>query len=234
MLGAFLLRLLAAFLKERDLGGAYMNYVNMNYVKLLNAFEDYSDRTGLPTYAQVIYYKLFAINNRAGWAEWFEATNPYLMFKASIKDEKTFERHRNTLKQCNLIDFLSGKKSQPTKYKLIKLYTDEENTGLNPVKTPPIVPVNMPGKSPPIVPGKTPDIYKLNGTKFKEKNIKNNARTREDEKTVDNFSVCPKCGGKGFYYDDVPYNNGMDTKTVVIDCDCKKKKPAWADRLGIM
>lgn len=126
----------------------------MNYAKLLNAFEDYSDRTGLPAYAQLIYYKLFALNNRAGWAEWFDATNPYVMFRADIKDEKTFIRHRNLLKQHGLIDFQSGKKGQPTRYKLIPIY---ENTGFNPVNNPVIMPVNNPVE----MPVKTPDIYKL-------------------------------------------------------------------------
>jgi hypothetical protein len=207
----------------------------MNYIKQLNAFEDFSDRTGLPTYAQLIYYKLFAINNRAGWVEWFETTNPYLMFKASIKDEKTFERHRNTLKQCNLIDFISGKKSQPTRYKIIKLYTDEENTGLNPVKMPSIMPMNIPVNTPSIVPVKTPDIYKDKLTELETKNIKNNVRAREDKKTVDNSTVCPKCGGQGWYLEKVPFINGLDTRDEVVTCDCvKKKRPAWAERLGVM
>ncbi|QDR80213.1 DnaD domain protein [Sporomusa termitida] len=129
----------------------------MNYAKLLNAFEDYSDRTGLPTYAQLIYYKLFALNNRAGWAEWFDATNPYVMFRANVKDEKTFIRHRNLLQQHGLIKFQSGKKGQPTRYKLIPIY---ENTGLNPVNNPVIIPGNNPVETPVNPPVKTPDIYK--------------------------------------------------------------------------
>ncbi|MGL5513440.1 MAG: DnaD domain-containing protein [Sporomusa sp.] len=141
----------------------------MNYAKLLNAFDDYSDRTGLPAYTQLIYYKLFALNNRVGWAEWFEATNPYVMFRADIKDEKTFIKHRNILKQHGLIDFRPGKKSQPTKYKLIKIY---ENPGLNPVYNP----VNNPGNNPVETPGKKPDIYKQ-----KQKLNANADNAREDD-----------------------------------------------------
>lgn len=139
----------------------------MNYAKLLNTFEDYSERTGLPAYAQLIYYKLFALNNRARWAEWFEATNPYLMSRAKIADEKTFIKHRNLLKQHELIDFISGKKGQPTKYKLIKLYSDDdENTGINPVNNPVNNPVFNPVNMPVQMPVEPPGIYKY---KYKQK-----------------------------------------------------------------
>jgi hypothetical protein len=40
------------------------------------------------------------------------------MVKTGITNEKTFIHHRNLLKQAGLIDFISGKKGQPTKYKI--------------------------------------------------------------------------------------------------------------------
>lgn len=104
----------------------------MNYAKQLNAFEEYSDRIGLPAYAQLIYYKLFAMNNRAGWAEVFEAANHFLMYKAGINNEKTFIKYRNLLKQHGLIEFVAGKKGQPTKYTLVEL-SAVKNTALDTV-----------------------------------------------------------------------------------------------------
>jgi len=43
--------------------------------------------------------------------------------------------------------------------------------------------------------------------------------------------VCPKCGGKGWYVGQVPYNNGLDMREAVVGCDCKKKRPQWAEGL---
>lgn len=136
----------------------------MNYIKQLNLFDDLSVAIGLPTSAQTIYYKLLSLNNRAAWAETFIATNQVIMFRAGIRDEKTFIRNRNLLKQANLIDFVPGKKGQPTRYKIIDL----EFTGYNPVYMPVQKPVNMPVKTP----VQTPDIYKQEENK-KEKSKKN-------------------------------------------------------------
>lgn len=97
----------------------------MNFIKQFNAFNDFARRTGLSSTEQIIYYKLFAVNNFSGWVEWFKATNHYLMIECNIKNENTFSLNRNKLQQIKLIEFVQGKKGSPTKYKLIKLYTDE-------------------------------------------------------------------------------------------------------------
>lgn len=44
---------------------------------------------------------------------------------------------------------------------------------------------------------------------------------------------CPKCKGAGSYIGQVPFRNGSGMKDEVIQCDCKKRKPAWAERLGV-
>jgi hypothetical protein len=215
----------------------------MNYVKQMNAFEDYSDRTGLPASTQLIYYKLFAMNNRVGWVEWFESTNPYLMFKAGIKDEGTFIRHRNTLKQCGLIDFISGKKGQPTRYNLIKLYTEEINTGINQVNMPVNMQVNVPVKTPPIMPVETPDIYKYKLNVNENKNINNSACAGT---AVDNFSDGQPCrcgGAAGFYTEEYYMGEQLLSREVTCSCVLEKQSqkavpkpkelPSWADRVRV-
>lgn len=106
----------------------------MNYIAQLNAFDDSNRAIGLPSFSQVIYYKLVGINNRVQWAETFMVTNQRLMFEAGISNEKTLIRYRNILKQYGFIEFVSGRKGQPTKYHLPILYEERGNTVLNTVK----------------------------------------------------------------------------------------------------
>lgn len=93
----------------------------MNYIKEIEAFEDWLEINHLPTTAQLLWYKLFVLCNRAGWAEWLSVTNQALMAKIGASSEKTLIEARNRLKQAELIDFKPGKKGQPTKYKLFSV-----------------------------------------------------------------------------------------------------------------
>jgi len=93
----------------------------MNYIREIEAFEDWLEINYLPTTAQLLWYKLFILCNRAGWAEWLSVTNQALMAKIGVSSEKTLIEARNRLKQSGLIDFRPGKKGQPTKYKLFSV-----------------------------------------------------------------------------------------------------------------
>ncbi len=103
----------------------------MNYIRQLNAFFDFTCRNGLPSIAQVVYHNLLAINNSANWAETFGVTNQRLMLICAITDLKTLVRHRNYLKQARLIEFEAGKKGKPSRYRMVKLYREEEKIGWN-------------------------------------------------------------------------------------------------------
>ena len=105
----------------------------MKYISQLNAFENWTEVNYLTATEELIWYKLLSLNNRFGWSEWFFVSNQHLMFKARVASEHTLIKARNRLKQVGLIDFLQGKKGQPTKYKITKLYAEDftvENTAI--------------------------------------------------------------------------------------------------------
>lgn len=87
------------------------------YMTLLKSYSDSS--VGLvPPVAQALYFRLFLINNRAGWTEWFGATNQRLMLEVGLSSAHTLIENRNLLKRLGFIDFKQGKKGQPTLYRL--------------------------------------------------------------------------------------------------------------------
>ena len=98
----------------------------MDYMKQLNAFGDCSVGMLLPPTATAIYLRLFLMNNKARWCEWFETTDQRLMIETGIKSGHTIISSRNILKQKGFIDFQQGGKSKPTKYKIVKLYQDQD------------------------------------------------------------------------------------------------------------
>ena len=99
----------------------------MNYIKQLNAFEDWNERNqgSLSASGQLLWYKLTAIANRSGWVEWFQRSNPSLSGMTRMS-ERTVQTARNELKQVGLIEFIPGKtKNYPTRYKMVKLYEED-------------------------------------------------------------------------------------------------------------
>ena len=104
------------------------------YMTLLKSYSDSS--VGLvPPVAQALYFRLFLINNRAGWTEWFGATNQRLMLEVGLNSAHTLIENRNLLKRLGFIDFKQGKKGQPTLYCLNDMC--EEKGALNALKTAP-------------------------------------------------------------------------------------------------
>ena len=140
--------------------------MSWDYIRQWNAFMDRS--LGTLTRTEVsLYMRLFQFNNTVGRVEWFSASNILIVGLTEL-DEKNLIKNRNSLKQKGFIDFIPGRKGQPTKYKLILLY---ENTGATPVKTPVKTPVFTPVNPPVETPVKTPDIIKgKSKSKVKKKN----------------------------------------------------------------
>lgn len=108
-------------------------------IPFMTVLKAYTELNGeLSVAEQVLFFRLFLINNKAGWAEWFGADNRRLMLDTGIKSEHTIISARNSLKQKGIIDFVSGKKGQPTRYTLTTVlhgYT-AKNTATNAVQKP--------------------------------------------------------------------------------------------------
>lgn len=99
----------------------------MNYIRLLNAFNDLMRTEALPAAAQVLYFKLLDIWNRSGRRTWVSVSNQRLMVESVIRDEKTLIRNRDKLIHTDVINFKSGKKGQPSRYCIKKIYWDNSS-----------------------------------------------------------------------------------------------------------
>ena len=109
------------------------------YMTLLKSY--YGSSMGLvPPVAQALYFRLFLINNRAGWTEWFGATNQRLMLEVGLNSAHTLIENRNLLKRLGFIEFKQGKKGQPTLYRLNDMC--EENGAFNALNTAPQTALN--------------------------------------------------------------------------------------------
>jgi len=152
----------------------------MNYIKQLNVFYDWLQCNRLSASAQLLYHTLLMINNRAGWADWFQRTNQAICGLIGI-DEKTLIKARNELKQKGLIDFTAGKKKGDiTKYRLIDLSNYNGDYAGNFPPYPPVEPPAYPPVERPVEPPveNACTISKINASteaklkhKHKQKNI---------------------------------------------------------------
>ena len=104
------------------------------YMTLLKSYYD-SSMGLVPPVAQALYFRLFLINNRAGWTEWFGATNQRLMLEVGLNSAHTLIENRNLLKRLGFIEFKQGKKGQPTLYRLNDMC--EEKGAFNALNTAP-------------------------------------------------------------------------------------------------
>ena len=91
----------------------------MSYIDLINAFERWLETNYLPSSAQLLWYKLIHIFNRAGWSEWVTVDNQRLMGIMQMESEKTLIRCRDKLIENNLFEYQKGKKGSPNKYKIL-------------------------------------------------------------------------------------------------------------------
>lgn len=125
----------------------------MNYIAEVNAFERWLETNYLPSLAQLLWYKLIMLCNKAGWCEWVTVDNQRLMALIQLKREATFIELRNKLIDAGLIEYRKGKKGSPNQYKIntfnLKVQTEVETVVQTEVQT--------------------VDIDKLNKTKPKRK-----------------------------------------------------------------
>ena len=130
----------------------------MNYISLLNAFEQWCETNCLPSMSQLIWYKLIALFNRCAWSEWVTVDNQRLMVLTGIRNEKTFILYRDKLLDANLFFYEKGKKGSPNRYKINTVNFTVDCTVFPTVKT---------TVNPTVFPTVEPtDINKLNKTKY--------------------------------------------------------------------
>lgn len=132
----------------------------MNYIAEINGFERWLETNYLPSLAQLLWYKLVMLCNKAGWSEWVTVDNQRLMSYIQLKREATFIELRDKLIEAGLIEYRKGKKGSPNQYKIntfnLKVQTVVETEVQTVVKTE----------------VETVDIDKLNKTKSKRKSKK--------------------------------------------------------------
>ncbi|WP_296559491.1 conserved phage C-terminal domain-containing protein [uncultured Acetobacterium sp.] len=159
----------------------------MNYIKELNAFERWLETNYLPATSQLLWYKLVALFNRCGWAEWITVDNQRLMVLIQCKSEKTFIRARDNLIEKGLFVYRKGKKGSPNAYRMVSFET------INPVNNTVNLPVFMTVETPVDPPVETTDIIKqikdqtiLHKDKKKNHNMVDGQNNRtQDEQSVD-------------------------------------------------
>jgi len=89
----------------------------MNIQKEIELFEEWLKTHSLPPLAQLLWYKLLILSQHADENGWFVISNCELANFAQIS-EKTLLEMRNRLKDTGLIDFVTGRKGEPTRYRL--------------------------------------------------------------------------------------------------------------------
>ena len=101
----------------------------MSYIDLINAFERWLETNYLPSSAQLLWYKLTAIFNKAGWCEWVTVDNHRLMSVMQMESEKTLIRCRDKLIENNFFEYRKGKKGSPNQYKINTVNFTGQMTG---------------------------------------------------------------------------------------------------------
>jgi hypothetical protein len=203
----------------------------MNYLREINSFYDWLETNSISDSGIVLWHALMHINNKAGWIREFAVAISTLETKTGLK-KGAIIRARLRLQQAGRIEFKSRTGQQSAIYSMVPFNVEDNLCSIKERKVEHKPDTNSNANR--TQSGtQTGPINKLNETKLKEKNINNSARAREDEKAVDNFAVCPKCGGQGWYVVQVPLAYSNETKSETVTCDCvKNKRPSWADRIG--
>ena len=99
----------------------------MNYIKQINAFEQWLETNHLSSSAQLLWYKLMNLFNKSGWSEWISVDNQRLMAAIKVSREATLIKVRDELIKAGLIELQKGKKGFPNRYK-IKSFTFKNET----------------------------------------------------------------------------------------------------------
>lgn len=102
----------------------------MTYIELINAFETWLETNYLPSKAQLLWYKLIRLFNKAMWSEWITVDNYRLMALLDVKREATFISYRDKLIEAGLFEYRKGKKGSPNKYKICTVNFESTNSSI--------------------------------------------------------------------------------------------------------
>ena len=91
---------------------------NMNYIAEINGFEQWLESNFLPASSQLLWYKMIALCNRCGWAEWIVVDNLRLMLMVGATSQKTALTARDKLIESGFLEMRKGKKGSPNQYHL--------------------------------------------------------------------------------------------------------------------
>lgn len=136
----------------------------MTYIDYLNGFHHWLESNSLPGNAQLLYFKLLHLFNRAGWPESVQLDNLRLMSLMDAESRPTATRARDRLVRAGFISFERGRKGSPNRYRLSR--NRAENL---PENVPVSVPENVPVSVPKNVPKNVPENVPHNKTKTKTK-----------------------------------------------------------------
>lgn len=192
----------------------------MNYLSEINAFENWCECNYLPSTVKLLWYELMWLNNRTGWVEWFSAINPYVMCRIGVSSEPNFIKLRNHLKQMGRIEFKSGKKGQPTQYRMIFFNNTSVYTSKNEVKAEVKTEVNQEVKAE----GETEDIINKDIDLNKKENKKKKTQPSGKEEYTSQFEEFWKSyprpiGKKAAYANwNTQVKKGVDVKDLINAC----------------
>ena len=146
----------------------------MNYIKQIVSFEQWLETHYLAGNAQLLWYKLMAISNRAGWPEWMSVDTQRLTWALQTKSKATFLRCRDALCEAGLIEVKKSKGNGPNRYRIVPFPEGGSNFEPQtiPQTTPQTIPQTIPQAIPQTIPQTEPQtipIYKQNKTKTKER-----------------------------------------------------------------
>lgn len=87
----------------------------MTYIDRLNEFNRWLESNALPGNAQLMYFRLLNVFNRAGWPEWVQVDALRLMELTGCRKDAAF-RARDRLAEAGFIAYRKGGKGRPTAY----------------------------------------------------------------------------------------------------------------------
>lgn len=92
----------------------------MTYLERLNLFNRWLESNNLPGNAQLLFFRLLNVFNRAGWPDQVQVDTRKLMVMADVDSKGAAYRARNRLVEAGWLEYARGKKGAPTAYRLFE------------------------------------------------------------------------------------------------------------------
>lgn len=210
----------------------------MTYIDYLNTFNQWLESNPLPGNAQLLFFRLLNVFNRAGWPEYVQVDTLRLMLMSDSKSEKTARAARDKLVDAGLISYRKGKKGAPNSYYLT-LGARNTRGKFTVNNYPESYPENDPESYPESYPENDPHIKNKNKTKKKTITTSSNAPACDGELSrvmtlfLDKINATPSMMAieelKG-YTEDL----GADVVCYALNKALDEKKTSWSYIKGIL